>query len=239
MKRVGLLVKLILATFVITTNSSGQSITGEWIGSVEKYSAYCKKPKLHLTLKQSSGGNLVGYLTYDYGKEEYEKFAVSGTLDSSKGGIILNEDTLIETSLSDTPANSIVGKLFLKPFYPDSLAVLKGKWSDRSNNFIKANSFSVTFTKVDEVFPAFAERKNEIRDSLLLKYDSQDSIYIQVFDNGTIDNDTISLYLNETCLLSKQKISANPILVKFTIPNNSQELLLKLIAENYGDIPPN
>jgi hypothetical protein len=239
MKKSGLFGKLTLIAFAIVIRSNGQSISGEWIGSVEKNSIFCKKPTLFLKLKQSTDGNIAGYIIYDYGKEEYEKYIVSGIIDSIKGKIVIVEDTLIQNTVTDTIPNSAVGMFLLRFPYPDSLLFLKGNWSDRSKNFIKADNFSVLFKKVDEGFPAVTERKNEIRDSIFLKYDPFDSVYIQVFDNGTIDNDTISLYLNETCLLAKQRISSNPISIGFAIPENSQELLLKLIAENYGDIPPN
>jgi hypothetical protein len=217
----------------------GQSITGEWIGIVEKNAIFCKNPTLYLTLKQSNNGNVTGYLIYNYGKQEYEQFAVSGIFDLAKRNVVLIEDTLVESTFIDAISNSAIGKLFLRFQDPDSLTLLKGKWSDKTDNFVKANSFAVSFKKVNETFPAITERRNDIRDSILLRYYPEDSIRIQIFDNGVIDNDTISLYLNETCLLFKQRISFIPVSVAFTMAYKSDELLLKLVAENYGDIPPN
>jgi hypothetical protein len=61
-----------------------------------------------------------------------------------------------------------------------------------------------------------------------------------LFDNGTIDGDTVSVILNGKVIISKGGLTATAIRVTVPIaavPGDS--LLLVMYAENLGAIPPN
>lgn len=65
-----------------------------------------------------------------------------------------------------------------------------------------------------------------------------DSLTLYFYDNGVIDNDTISVYYNNAMLVSQQRLSYNPVTV--TIPirkDDSNELVM--FANNEGEVPPN
>lgn len=64
-------------------------------------------------------------------------------------------------------------------------------------------------------------------------------IKINLYDNGEIDGDTVSIYHNNTLIKSHQRLSQKPITI--TIPVNAFEPHHELImvAENLGSIPPN
>ena len=64
-------------------------------------------------------------------------------------------------------------------------------------------------------------------------------ISINIYDNGSIDNDTVSVYLDKKLVVSKQRLTENPIVVKFSMDNNADEHELIMVAENLGEIPPN
>jgi hypothetical protein len=63
------------------------------------------------------------------------------------------------------------------------------------------------------------------------------SFRVDLYDNGQIDGDTISLYLNGKLMVSRQRLSTEPITLKVTMTENDNELIM--YAENLGSIPPN
>ena len=64
-------------------------------------------------------------------------------------------------------------------------------------------------------------------------------IMIRLYDNGEIDNDTISVYLDGKLLLSNKRLSATPVTYTLTMDASSPEHTLIMVAENMGRIPPN
>ncbi len=68
---------------------------------------------------------------------------------------------------------------------------------------------------------------------------SEENIQVDFYDNGTIDNDTISVYHNNELVISNGRLtySALTIKIKCTKTDNHHEIVV--VAENLGDIPPN
>jgi hypothetical protein len=65
------------------------------------------------------------------------------------------------------------------------------------------------------------------------------SISIDLYDNGTIDNDTIMIFDNNVLLLENKRLSykATHIDVNFNKENNRHEIII--VAHNLGTVPPN
>lgn len=62
---------------------------------------------------------------------------------------------------------------------------------------------------------------------------------VDLYDNGQIDGDTISVFFNNRLVVSRQRLSTEPISVNLTIDNSRNENELVMFAENLGAIPPN
>jgi len=79
------------------------------------------------------------------------------------------------------------------------------------------------------------------RDNFLIKriISSEPEIKVELFDNGTIDNDTISLYHNNEQVIKKGKLNYQPLTYSFNCGNTAVAHELILVAENLGEIPPN
>ena len=79
------------------------------------------------------------------------------------------------------------------------------------------------------------------RDNFLIKriISSEPEIKVELFDNGTIDNDTISLYHNNEQVIKKGKLNYQPLTYSFNCGNQAVAHELILVAENLGEIPPN
>jgi hypothetical protein len=82
-----------------------------------------------------------------------------------------------------------------------------------------------------------ANRKIETIDQLLI---SSDSLVISLYDNGTIDGDSVSIILNGKTIISKQMLSTIAITKTiYLTPDMGDSVQLVMYAENLGTIPPN
>lgn len=83
--------------------------------------------------------------------------------------------------------------------------------------------------------PVIVKRQVEIIEALEV---TEDSVVLSLYDNGEIDGDTVSVFLNNELIVSKIGIKASAY--KKTIAVKQGEVIqLTLFAENLGSIPPN
>ena len=79
-------------------------------------------------------------------------------------------------------------------------------------------------------------RTNELMKVLTV---TNPEVVVKLYDNGEIDDDTISVYLDNKLVLSSQRLTTSPLTVKFTIDEDNSDHELTMVAENLGRIPPN
>lgn len=65
------------------------------------------------------------------------------------------------------------------------------------------------------------------------------SISIDLYDNGTIDNDTINVYDNKVLLVNKKRLSYKSIHIDLNFTNSVTEHEVIIVAHNMGTVPPN
>lgn len=66
-----------------------------------------------------------------------------------------------------------------------------------------------------------------------------DSVSFELFDDGLVDGDSVSVYANNSILLSRVAVSDKGIKQTVFIPSTDDGLLITFFAENEGSIPPN
>jgi len=64
-------------------------------------------------------------------------------------------------------------------------------------------------------------------------------IKIELYDNGEIDGDTVSIYHNNTLIRSHMRLSQKPISVTIAVSPSQPHHEIIMVAENLGSIPPN
>ena len=64
-------------------------------------------------------------------------------------------------------------------------------------------------------------------------------ISLDLFDNGTIDNDTIIVFDNKKLLVNKKRLSYKAIHLEFDFTENLREHEVIIVAHNMGTVPPN
>ncbi len=79
-------------------------------------------------------------------------------------------------------------------------------------------------------------RKNELVRTITT---SSGRISLKIYDNGTVDNDTVSVYLDNKLLISKQRLTEKAIELTLNLDKKITQHQLVMVAENLGEIPPN
>jgi hypothetical protein len=104
---------------------------------------------------------------------------------------------------------------------------------------VKINTPPVVKAKPVEIIPKPAvlkARTNELMKTLTV---TSPEVIVKLYDNGEIDGDTISVYLDNKLMMSSKGLTAAPLIIKFSINDDNIEHELIMVAENLGRIPPN
>lgn len=86
----------------------------------------------------------------------------------------------------------------------------------------------------NETMPA--GRKNNVIKRIPV---SVSNITLNIFDNGTIDGDSISVFYNNKLLVGNRALSTNPIVVNLQLDEKAPQHEIVLFAHNLGSIAPN
>jgi hypothetical protein len=82
----------------------------------------------------------------------------------------------------------------------------------------------------------YTQRKENVIENLSI---TADSLTISFYDNGVVDGDSISVYLNGENVLDNAKLTAAAIKKTVPVKVTNGELRLVLVAESLGTLPPN
>ncbi len=64
-------------------------------------------------------------------------------------------------------------------------------------------------------------------------------VEIRIYDDGAIDNDTVSVYYDNKLIISRARLTDQAIIAHITVDPSEHPHQLVMVAENLGDIPPN
>jgi hypothetical protein len=67
----------------------------------------------------------------------------------------------------------------------------------------------------------------------------EETFRVDLYDNGEIDGDSISVFYNGKLLVSHKRLSDKPITLKLHVDEDNPVNELTMYAENLGEIPPN
>ncbi len=79
-------------------------------------------------------------------------------------------------------------------------------------------------------------RKSEVATTITT---AADSIKILLFDNGEIDGDTVTVFLNGKIIINQLRLAEKPFEVVIGVPKNNTTQIIELMANNLGSISPN
>jgi hypothetical protein len=132
--------------------------------------------------------------------------------------------------------------------------MLDGYWTTTAGpSSVKATGLTIRLEKKAPPFIPLPVAAHKKKDSAQLKalQDRQtpvvatipirgtDTVSVTLYDNGEIDGDSISLYLNNELLLQHYKLTAEAKVLLLPIDKSLPVNRLVLFAENLGTLPPN
>jgi len=106
---------------------------------------------------------------------------------------------------------------------------------DKQKSKVESKKTEVVIVKQEKI--PFAQRGNKPLQEIAV---TNDSLVLSFYDNGIVDGDSISVYINGQNIIAQQKLTE--VALKKTIQLssfNSDVIKLTLVAENLGIIPPN
>lgn len=145
-------------------------------------------------------------------------------------------------NLDSMLSSSIVGKKFWMPQREDVVVstttaapAVNGNPSTASIAPAKITDSAINYNERN-LLAQFTRRKIIYTKDLEI---GSDSIRISLYDNGEIDGDTVTVFLNGKPVLAHQELTARALNIYLTLDNSKDVNEVSLFAENLGAIPPN
>lgn len=82
----------------------------------------------------------------------------------------------------------------------------------------------------------YKERENIIANEIEV---ASDSLKVDLYDNGEVDGDSVSIFYNEKLIAFHQKLTTKAIHLDIVLDSSKQINELTMFADNLGTIPPN
>lgn len=238
-------VKLLIAFTLFALCAGAQDISGKWLAKSQVGGSYFTPLKVVIELQEHADGVLSGVTHFYYAGNYYEHFRVSGKIDRKKNQVTFSEDSLINYH-TQPGAEIISGTYYLGLSASKKKIMMKGVWKPHTAHNATINysmEREINETVVDTVKlpdkPLITNRIDKVMNVLELDSKEADSVRIDVYDNGEVDGDTVTVYMNKNIVISKQRISEKPITFITGLSREEPIAQIRMIAENLGSIPPN
>jgi hypothetical protein len=236
----------------LTLFSNAQLLTGVWGGIRTQNAGGCfpaYSTELHIIHMQNNSfmGNV-----YSYDNDRYTKINFTGKYNPLTRRIVIIESAVLQYNVPDSCVPCI--KTYELTFSKNGIAdLLQGEWHGHemgNNHDCKPGKISLSrLTKA--AFPIDVYQNDtlaKVQKNLKLQNRQKDLVQtiaidtsfikIELYDNAEIDDDTVSVFLKNTLLLYKKRLTGKPLVFDVNVFANT-EYELMMYAENLGRIPPN
>jgi hypothetical protein len=140
---------------------------------------------------------------------------------------------------------------------PKATAPTKKPTDDKINTIPKSNQQSLTEKSVDKkadpkpVMPMEGGKARNLSETAKEKLTQRSaqviktidvigpSIKIDIYDNGQVDGDTVSIFMNGALLIPAKMLTAKPITINIDVNEKDDVYDIVMFAESMGTIPPN
>ncbi len=236
---------ILLTALIISSLTQAQDINGFWKGRTVMAPGSCF-PVYNIEMQiQVAGTKITGTVYHfsdslNYVKENFEGVYKkdSSIFSISETGIVtfrINEGCVVCVKKydltyhkGDGPEEQIRGTYTGKP--------ADGKTACDPGSIILIRFDKPTFKPELKLPPTLTKRKAELVKEI--KVDTG-IVKIDFYDNGQIDGDTISVYVNNMPAVSRKCLGAKPVSITVKIDPKRPEQEVIMVGENLGTIPPN
>jgi len=128
-------------------------------------------------------------------------------------------------------------KTTVKKEVPEVISPAPAKKSTINTESKEINEPSVTVSTIQSPVPlVIRTRDNPLVRQIQLP---AGELKIDLYDNGEIDGDTVTIYHNNELVVSKARISQKPVTIRIKLDAAHPHHELIMVADNLGSIPPN
>ncbi|WP_431216041.1 hypothetical protein ACQ86N_16180 [Puia sp. P3] len=229
-----------------------EDLNGIWKGTLTQGPGGCF-PRYFLELQINFSGDRVTGRAYDYyDKTHYVKMSFTGRYNARTHRLVIIENKVLEAKIPQDCLPCI--KTYdLNYTTTGSEEQLSGDWKgvfSEKNTVCPPGKIQLKKETVSD-FPADVDQPDTLallqsslhlqpREKELVKTVTVGSpqIKIELYDNGEIDGDTVTVLINGKLLLYRQMLTDKPLTIDFNaFPSTEYELVM--YANNLGTIPPN
>jgi hypothetical protein len=222
--------------------ADAQNINGIWKGKLVMEPGGCF-PVYNIELQVRINGSTITGNSYHYSDtSNFVKETFEGVYDSVARNLLIDEKGVATFHI---PADCIpcIKRYTLNFFTDGKEEQLRGSWTGKTmDNKNTCPPGTIVMTRIQQsafkpdLPKILEERKNELVREIFV---DTGAIKLDFYDNGQIDGDTISVYVNNAPVVSRQGLSTKPITtyVRIDLRRTQQEVIMA--GENLGTIPPN
>jgi len=241
--------KIILSgVLFISGLAPAQDINGIWKGKMVMEPGGCF-PVYNIELQLQVAGTKITGVSYHYSDtSNYVKENFEGNYRKDSNNILITE---IGVTTFHIPSDCVpcIKKYSLTYHKGGGVVVteeqLRGSWSGKTmdgkrtcppGTIVLTRFDKSTFKPELKLPPTLTRRKAELVKEIRV---DTGTIRLDFYDNGQIDGDTISVYVNNMPAVSNKRLTTKPvsITIKIDLKRTEQEVIM--VGENLGAIPPN
>jgi hypothetical protein len=244
-----LLILLLLGCAVVT---AAQPLTGIWRGKRTQNVGGCfPEYSLELHITYMFDNTFMGN-AYSFDKDRYTKVNFKGRYNPLTKRMVIMENSVLQYNVPENCIPCI--KTYDLTLSKNGLEeALMGEWTGHEmGNTHNCQPGKITLTRQNKSsFPVDLYQndslaaiqkdlhiENRQKDLLQTVDIDTNRIKIELYDNAEIDDDTVSVFINNTLLLYKKRLTNKPITLDVDMfPGMDYEMMM--YAENLGRIPPN
>lgn len=228
----------------LLANAQG-NINGIWKGTVVMAPGHCF-PVYNIELQIQAAGTKITGTAYHFSDSlNYVRENFEGTYNADSNSMTIQEIGIITFKIKEdcVPCVKRYKLTYHKGSGPEEQ--IRGTWTGKATDgkttcdpgsIILIRHDKSVFKPEIKLPPALTSRKAELVKEI--KVDTG-NIRIDFYDNGQIDGDTISVYVNNMPAVTKKMISAKPVTINVRIDLKRTEQEVIMVGENLGTIPPN
>jgi hypothetical protein len=236
-------------------SAAAQDISGIWTGTLVQEAGGCfTSYHIELQINYIPSANTISGKSYDYQSiTQYVKQDFSGRFNPTSQRMVLVENNLLESKIPVTCIACVktYDLVFSRQGYEEMLTgSCKGREYGTENVPCPAykvilkraaeSAFRTDIQQTPELLELQKNLKLEQRTKEIvhdIKLESPE-IKIDVYDNAEVDNDTVTLLVNNRLLAYRKMLKTTPVSLQFkAFAGTDYELMM--YADNLGSIPPN
>lgn len=197
---------------------------------------------------QVAGTKVTGSAYHFSDSSNYVRENFEGTYNRDSNQVLIQENGIVTFRIKEDCVPCV--KKYTLSFHKGGGNVvteeqLRGTWTGKATDgkttcdpgtLVLTRFDKSTFKPDFKLPPTLTKRKAELVKEI--KVDTG-TIFIDFYDNGQVDGDTISVYANGMPVVSNKRLTTKPVSITVRIDMKRQEQELIMVGENLGDIPPN